>query len=80
MRKAKTKKVGRVQKIIKPLFPSQPEKAEISVEGADHLYREIRIENTLEDENGKKVKLKEGAQVEITVEAEAKETVPENTR
>jgi hypothetical protein len=54
------------------------EKTEISVEGADHLFREIRIENTLEDENGRKVKLKEGAQGEVTVEAETKETVPKN--
>ena len=78
-KKPKTTKPGEVQKIIKPPHPGLPEKAEISVEGADHLYREIRIENTLEDEDGKKVKLKEGAQVEVTVEAEAKETVPEKS-
>lgn len=52
-----------------------PEKAEIAVEGADHLYKEIRIENTLEDEQGRKVKLKEGAQVEVVVEADPKDTV-----
>ena len=46
-----------VEKIIKPLLPSDPEKAQIAVEGADHLYREIRIENTLTDENGAKVRL-----------------------
>jgi hypothetical protein len=32
-----------VEKIIKPAYPSEPEKAQIAVEGADHLYREIRI-------------------------------------
>jgi hypothetical protein len=74
LRKAKTKKVGRVQKIIKPLFPSQPEKAEISVEGADHLYREIRIDNAMEDENGKTVKLKEGAEVNVVIEANKTDT------
>jgi hypothetical protein len=79
-RKPKTTRPGEVQKIIKSPHPGMPEKAEIAIEGADHLYREIRIENTLEDENGKKVKLKQGAQVEITVEAETKETVPENNR
>ena len=36
--------------------------AEIAIEGADHLYREIRIENALEDDKGKPVKLKPGAQ------------------
>jgi len=34
-----------VRKIIKPAHPAQPEKAEISIEEADDLYREIRIEN-----------------------------------
>jgi hypothetical protein len=75
-KKPKTTRPGTVGKIIKSPFPQVPEKAEISIEGADHLYREIRIENTLEDENGKKVKLKEGAQVDVTVEADCKDTVP----
>jgi hypothetical protein len=77
-KKPKTTKPGTVEKIIKSPFPQVPEKAEISIEGADHLYREIRIENTLEDEKGKRVKLKEGAQVEVTVEADPKDTVPKN--
>jgi hypothetical protein len=50
MKKPRATKPGRVQKVIKPLHTDIPEKAEISVEGADDLYREIRIENTLEDE------------------------------
>ncbi|MGO8796187.1 MAG: hypothetical protein ACLQLC_15300 [Candidatus Sulfotelmatobacter sp.] len=65
-----------VEKIIKPVSPREPEKAQIAVEGADHLYREIRIENALTDENGDKVRLKEGAEVEITIEAEPAATVP----
>jgi predicted DNA-binding antitoxin AbrB/MazE fold protein len=65
-----------VEKIIKPVSPREPEKAQIAVEGADHLYREIRIENALTDENGGKVRLKEGAEVEITIEAEPAATVP----
>ena len=56
-----------VEKIIPPPHPSETEKAQISVEGADHLYRELRIENTLTDENGRKVRLKRGAEVEVTV-------------
>ena len=74
--KPKTTKPGTVEKIIQSPFPHEPEKAEIAVEGADHLYREIRIENTLEADHGKKVKLKQGAQVDVTVEADAKDTVP----
>ena len=65
---------GTVQKIIKPLDPRDPEKAEIAVEGADELYREIRIENTLTDEKGDEVQLKEGAPVDVTVEADPKDT------
>jgi hypothetical protein len=41
-----------VEKIIPPIAPSQPEKAQISVEGADDLYKEIRVENTLQNESG----------------------------
>ena len=60
---------GTVEKIIKPIHPSEPEKAQISVDGADDLYREIRIENALSGEDGKVVHLKKGAQVDVTVEA-----------
>jgi|HubBroStandDraft_6_1064221.scaffolds.fasta_scaffold191558_3 hypothetical protein len=71
---------GTVEKIIQPPHPSEPEKAQIAVEGADHLYREIRIENTLTDENGQPVRLKQGAKVEVTVEAEPEGTAPKNAR
>ncbi len=67
---------GTVEKIIQSPHPSEPEKAQIGVEGADHLYREIRIENTLTDEKGQPVRLKEGAKVEVTVEAEPEDTAP----
>ena len=75
MKKPKTTLPGTVEKIIEPSLPHEPEKAEIAVEGADDLYREIRIENTLKDEKGRKVKLKKGADVEITVESDSKNTV-----
>jgi hypothetical protein len=74
--KPKTTKPGAVRKIIKPPIPDEPEKAEISVHGADDLYREIRIENSLESDDGKKVKLKEGAEVSVTIEADPKQTIP----
>jgi hypothetical protein len=67
-----------VEKIVKSPSPSVPEKAQIAVEGADHLYRELRIENTLTDENGDKVRLKQGAEVEVTIEAEADATIPKS--
>ena len=66
-----------VEKIIKSPDPRMPEKAQISIErGADPLYQEIRIENTLTDENGRQVKLKEGAKVEVTVEATPSGIIP----
>jgi len=68
---------GTVEKIIKSPSPSEPEKVQIAVEGADNLYRELRIENTLIDENGEKVSLKQGAEVEVTIEAEPDATTPQ---
>jgi hypothetical protein len=67
-----------VEKIIQPLLPNDSEKAQIAVEGADHLYRELRIENTLTDENGGKVHLKQGAKVEVTIEAQPGATTPKS--
>ena len=55
--KPKTTLPGTVEKIVKPPHPSMPEKAQISVEGADDLYREIRIENVLKDEDGERLAL-----------------------
>jgi hypothetical protein len=75
-KKPKTVKAGRVRKIIKPIHPNLPEQAEIEVHDADHLYREIRIENVLEDEQGYKVKLKEHADVDVVIEADPKATTP----
>ena len=65
-----------VEKVIQSPSPGIPEKAQIAVEGADHLYRELRIENTLTTENGDKVRLKPGAEVELTIEAEPEATAP----
>jgi len=65
---------GTVQKIIKPIDPQAEETAEIAIEGAEELYREIRVENTLKDEKGKEVALKEGAPVDVTIEADKKDT------
>lgn len=67
---------GKVQKVIPPIHPSMPEKAEISIDGADELYREIRVENALNDEHGNEVSLKTGAEVRVTIEADADATKP----
>jgi hypothetical protein len=66
---------GTVEKIIPPMA-GEPEKAQIAIEKADDLYREIRVENKLEDKDGKKVGLKEGAQVDVTIEADPSATKP----
>jgi hypothetical protein len=65
---------GTVEKIIKSPDPNEPEQAEIFLPDAEPLYQEIRIENKLKDENGEEVGLKPHAPVEVTVEADAKDT------
>ena len=70
--KVSTTLPGKVEKVIIP-HPStgESEKAQITVEGADHLYREIRVPNRLTDHNGRKVKLKKGAEVDVKIEADS---------
>jgi len=70
MAKTKKKMRGRVDKVIPPVVPGDAEKAQISVDEADDLYKEIRVENVVTDEQGKKHGLKPGAKVDVTIEAE----------
>jgi hypothetical protein len=65
---------GTVEKVIPPMIPNEPEKVQISVEAAEALYREIRVDNTLHDKQGNVEKLKVGADVEVTIESESKAT------
>ena len=65
---------GTVEKIIKPIDPREPEKAQIEIEKGEDLYREIRVDNVLKDEKGEDVALKEGAPVDVTIEADKKDT------
>ena len=65
---------GTVDKIIKSPDPRAPDKAQIDIEGAEDLYREIRINNVLKHEDGQKVALKPGAEVVVTIEADKKDT------
>jgi len=62
---------GTVEKIIKPPHPSLPEKAQIGIEGGDDLYREIRIDSVVTNAQGQEFELKKGAEVEVTIHAEA---------
>jgi len=77
-KKASATLPGRVERIIKPHPKSgEAEKAQIEVEGADHLYKEIRVPNSLIDEEGHKVKLRQGAEVEVKIEADSLRTTAE---
>jgi len=64
---------GTVDKII-PAVGNQPEKAQIAVEGAEALYREIRVDNTMQNVAGDDVSLKLGAEVDVTIEAKPEAT------
>jgi len=66
---------GTVEKIIKPGFSGEPEKAQIDIQDADELYREIRVDNVVTDEKGEEAQLKPGAEVDIIVEADSSATM-----
>jgi hypothetical protein len=68
---------GTVEAIIKSPFPNEPDKAQIHVAGAEVLYRDIRIDNSLTNANGEEVGLKLGADVEVTVKVMAGSTIPQ---
>jgi len=70
MKKRSVKLRGSVQKVIKPIIPGQPEKAQIHVDEAEELYREIRVDNVLTDNKGRKARLQAGEKVDVTVEAD----------
>jgi hypothetical protein len=63
---------GTVDKVILSPRPSQPEQAQIAIDGAEPRHRDLRIDNTFTDEHGDDVKLTKGAHVEVTVTAEPK--------
>ena len=74
----KSKLRGTVQKVLKSPHSRDPEKAEISIDEAEDLYKEIRIENTLTREDGRKVGLKKGAQVDVIIGADPEDTAPKD--
>lgn len=75
MAKKRKKLQGTVQKVIKPFDPDQPEKAQIEIKGGEELYREIRVDNEVTDEHGEKAQLKQGAEVDIILEADSNATI-----
>jgi len=75
MARKRKKLRGTIQKVIKSLIPGRPETAQIDIDGADDLYREIRIENEVISENGEKARLKPGANVDVIVEVDSSATL-----
>jgi len=75
MGKKRKKLPGTVEKVIEPIHPSEPEKVQIGIQGAEDLYREIRVENTVSDEKGEEGRLKPGAHVDVIVEADSDATL-----
>lgn len=51
----RSRSLVRLKKIIPGVVSTMPDKAQIAVEGAEDLYKEIHVENTLHDEDGKPV-------------------------
>jgi hypothetical protein len=75
MAKKRKKLHGRVDKVITPPHSGLPEKVQIEINEAEHLYREIRVDNELTSERGEKAVLKPGAEVDIIVEADSDATM-----
>src|SRR5579885_3624363 len=71
---------GTVEKVIQPINPNEAEKVQIAIEGADELYKEIRVENTLKDPSGDDVCLTPGAEVDVKVEADMEATRPKKKK
>jgi hypothetical protein len=65
-KKASTTLPGTVDRIIKAPHGGR-ERVQIGVEGADQVYKDIRIENALTDDLGQEVRLEPGTKVEVTI-------------
>jgi len=68
-----------VSAVVKKILPTgvarSPEKVEITIDEADYLFREVRLENALTDPSGSVVALKQGARLDLTLEANVADTV-----
>ena len=77
--KPKTTKPGFVEKIIESPVPHEPEKAEIAIEGADPLYRRDSNREHPGRRRGRQGQTQRGVRVGVTVDADAEDTVPQNS-
>ena len=71
MGKKHKKLKGKVEKVLPSFGNDGVEKAQVEIQEADPLYRELRVENVLTDDEGKKQKLKPGAHVDVILEADS---------
>ena len=58
---------GVVDKIVPPVDANGTGKAQIVIQEAEELYKEIRIDNALENGDGETVKLKHGTEVDVII-------------
>lgn len=65
---------AKVTKVMPSMNGDGKESAQIDIHEADPLYREVRVENEMTDEEGKKTRLKPGEEVEVVIEAPADST------
>jgi hypothetical protein len=59
------------KRTLKPLYPQQAERVEISIADADELFREIRVENAFVDAEGNVLAIKAGAELDVRLETSA---------
>lgn len=59
---------GKVEKMIPALGIGEPSRAQITIAGAEELYREIRVPSILKGAQGKSVNLQLGDDVEIVIQ------------
>jgi|SRR5579864_2229876 2'-5' RNA ligase len=59
-----------VNKLVKSVLSDEPDKVEISITGAQDLFREIRIENSFSNVDGRLIALTSGVHLDVTFEAE----------
>ena len=58
---------GVVDKIVPPVDANGTGKAQIVIHEAEELYKEIRIDNALENGDGETVKLTHGTEVDVII-------------
>ena len=62
---------GHVQKVVRSIYPTEPQRIQVLIDEAVELYRELRINNDFRDGGGEPVTLREGDKVTLTIESDA---------